>query len=192
MTNTKISVIIPVWNAGKFLKRCIDCILIQTYTNFELILIDDGSTDNSRTICDTYSANDKRIVVIHQINKGAATARNTGLDIAKGKYVTFIDADDYVVADYLEKLFNALVSDDTDLAVLNYYEVNSKNKLIKHILGSSKLTGIIHDDYDKLQSILWAPWGKLYKMDIIKEHHIVFPPNLLIAEVVSTLMCKLL
>lgn len=183
MINAKISIIIPVWNAEKFLKRCINSILIQTYTNFELILIDDGSTDNSRTLCETYSAKDKRIVVIHQVNKGVAMARNNGLAIAKGDYVTFIDADDYVVADYLEKLFNALVTvDEVDLSVLNYYEVNSKNEFIKHTLDSSKFTGNIQYDYDKLQSILWAPWGKLYKMDIIRKHHIMFPSDLLIAE----------
>ena len=183
MTKAKISIIIPVWNSEKFLKKCIESILIQTYTNFELILIDDGSTDDSHNICDAYSVKDERIIVVHQMNKGAAIARNNGLAIAKGDYVTFIDADDYIIADYLEKLYNVLITEDNvNLAVLNYYEVNSKNELIKHALDSSKLTGNIQYDYDKLQSILWAPWGKLYKLDIIQEHHIIFPPDLLIAE----------
>lgn len=91
----KVSVIVPVYNTEKYLPECIDSIINQSYLNLEIILINDGSTDNSSKICDEYASKDKRIIVIHKANGGQADARNAGLDIANGKYITFIDSDDY-------------------------------------------------------------------------------------------------
>ena len=92
-----ISVIVPVYNSEKYLHRCIDGILAQNYTDFDLLLIDDGSTDNSGNICDEYEIRDGRIRVFHQENGGVSSARNLGLDNARGKYVMFVDSDDYML-----------------------------------------------------------------------------------------------
>ena len=97
------SIIVPVYNAEKTLRRCIDSILAQTYPNFELILVDDGSKDSSATIIDEYAAKDSRIIPIHQPNGGVSSARNAGLDNAYGDYVVFIDADDYITPPYLHE-----------------------------------------------------------------------------------------
>ena len=91
MNNPAISIIIPVYNADKYLRRCIDSVISQSFTDFELILVDDGSKDKSPQICDEYASQDKRVRVIHKVNGGVSAARNDGLDIAKGEYVTFID-----------------------------------------------------------------------------------------------------
>ena len=99
-----ISVIVPVYKVEKYLDNCVRSILTQTYSDFELILVDDGSPDNCPKICDDYATNDDRIVVLHKQNSGLSDARNSGLKIAKGSFVTFIDSDDYVANDYLETM----------------------------------------------------------------------------------------
>lgn len=100
--NPKISVIVPVYNTEKYLHRCIDSILAQTFTDFELLLIDDGSKDNSGTICDEYAAKDSRVRVFHKENGGVSSARNLGLDNAKGEWISFVDSDDYTDSYFLE------------------------------------------------------------------------------------------
>ena len=101
---TIFSIIVPVYNTKPYLRKCIDSILDQSYKDFELILVDDGSTDGSSDICDEYSSSDNRVTVIHKTNEGAASARKTGLQVAIGEYVLCIDSDDYVDLDYFEKL----------------------------------------------------------------------------------------
>lgn len=112
-----ISVIVPVYNVEKYLCQCIDSILAQTFTNFELILMDDGSTDGSTALCDEYAVKDKRIRVFHKKNGGQAEARNLGIDISKGQYLTFIDSDDVVSPEYLNQLFKAIQENDADISV---------------------------------------------------------------------------
>lgn len=114
-----ISVIIPIFKAEKFLHRCIDSILAQSYTGFELLLIDDGSPDNSGVICDEYAAKDSRVRVFHKENGGVSSARNLGLDNAVGDYIAFCDADDYVSEDWL-KCFADAVIDSLDIAFQGY------------------------------------------------------------------------
>jgi len=108
MNDIKISVILPVYNVEKYLRKCIDSILNQTHINYELIIIDDGSTNNSGNIYDEYKLKDNRIQVIHQNNQGLSVARNVGIDLAKGKYITFIDSDDYIDKKYLETLYTII------------------------------------------------------------------------------------
>ena len=98
-----VSVIVPVYNTEKYLPECIESVLFQSYTDFELLLIDDGSTDGSGLICDEYARKDFRIKVVHKSNGGVSSARNEGLDIARGEYVCFVDSDDWVCKDYLKK-----------------------------------------------------------------------------------------
>ena len=105
LNNAVVSLIIAVYNADKYLQRCLDSVVKQTYTNLEIILVDDGSTDTSRKICDTYAAHDRRIIVIHQKNAGVSAARNKALAVFKGAYLTFVDADDYIDADMVQTVF---------------------------------------------------------------------------------------
>ena len=104
MRNTKISIIVPVYKAEKTIHRCINSIIQQTHTNFELIIIDDGSPDKSGKICDNYAQKDKRIQVIHKKNGGVSSARNIGLNLATGDFITFIDSDDFILNHFLEHL----------------------------------------------------------------------------------------
>jgi len=120
----KISVIIPVFNTEKYLSRCIDSILNQGFDDFELLLIDDGSTDGSGAICDTYAARDSRVQVFHKENSGASSARNLGLDNAVGDWVTFVDSDDYVLDDFL----SYSIEEDADLCVQNWKYANGEVK----------------------------------------------------------------
>ena len=118
-----ISVIVPVYNGEKYLPQCMERLLGQTYGNLEIILVDDGSKDGSGALCDGYAAGDSRVRVIHQENQGVSRARNAGLEGAAGRYVAFVDADDYVELDYLERLHRNLVENGADIASCDYREV---------------------------------------------------------------------
>ena len=118
-----ISVIVPVYNGKKYLPICMKSLLEQTYRNLEVILVDDGSKDGSGAMCDAYAAQDSRVRVIHQANGGVSSARNAGLDQVIGKYVTFVDADDYVEPDYLKRLYEDLTRHEADLSSCDYQEV---------------------------------------------------------------------
>ena len=107
-TQTKISVLIPVYNTEKYLRECVDSTISQTYSQLEIILVDDGSADNSGKICDEYAQNDKRVKVIHKPNGGLSSARNVGIDKATGEYIAFVDSDDYLKKDYVEKLLETI------------------------------------------------------------------------------------
>jgi len=122
MNNNKlISVIIPVYNVEKYLRQCLNSVISQTYRNLEIILIDDGSTDNSWKICDEYAKKDERIKVFHQKNLDLSAARNSGLKIAKWEYIWYVDSDDYIELDMYEKLYNQLEETDSDLVICNRY-----------------------------------------------------------------------
>ena len=103
-----ISIIVPVYNVEKYLKKCLDSILSQTYKNFEVIIVNDGSPDNSQKIIDEYKKKDKRIIVLEKENGGLSSARNYGIEHANGKYISFVDADDYIEKDYVEKLYDCI------------------------------------------------------------------------------------
>ena len=116
---SKVSIVIPVYNVEQYLRRCIDSVLRQSYTDYEMILVDDGSTDTSGQICDEYSG-DSRIHVIHKANEGAGAARNTGIEIATGDYITFIDSDDYIAGCYLEKMVRTAEQTGSDIVQCGY------------------------------------------------------------------------
>ena len=120
MQQAVISVIIPVYNVAPYLKACLDSVVRQTYTNLEIILIDDGSTDNSGNICDDYAKVDKRIRVVHQENAGLGPARNTGLNICKGEYLTFVDSDDFLALDMIELLYKNAMINAADISICSF------------------------------------------------------------------------
>ena len=125
-----LTIIVPVYNVEKYLKKCIDSILEQTYTDFELLLIDDGSTDTSPKICDEYAKKDKRVKVIHQKNSGLSGARNKGIENSNGKYLLFIDSDDYIDLDYFEKLMT-VATEEVDIVISGKYYEDSNYNLLK-------------------------------------------------------------
>ena len=162
-----VSIIIPVYKVEPYLKRCIDSVLYQTYTNLEIILIDDGSPDNCPKICDDYAKKDQRIKVIHKENGGLSDARNTGLNICTGDYIFFIDSDDYITNDCIHILVTIAKEKDFEIVVGNFQKVFSFRK------GPDNHKKIKYNSFSPSQAIqkLGGPlgltftvaWGKLYK-----------------------------
>ena len=117
-----ISVIIPIYNVEQYLKECLESVINQTYRNLEIILVDDGSKDKSGKICDEYKNKDERIKVVHKENGGLSDARNAGMKIATGKYIQFIDSDDFIDKDMIETLYNLIIENEADISMCsNYY-----------------------------------------------------------------------
>lgn len=168
--NDLISVIVPVYNVEKYLDRCVQSIVDQTYKNLEIILVDDGSTDNSASICDNWAEKDNRIKVIHQPNMGGGAARNAALDIAEGEYITFVDSDDYISSDMYGYLYN-LMSDDIDIAECSYISVQDdfeKFELVedKTIICSAEEAMKYHIQDKIFKQVIW---NKLYKKTVIAD-----------------------
>ena len=177
----KISVIVPVYNVEKCLGRCIDSILNQTFGDFELILVNDGSKDNSGKMCDKYAQQDSRIIVIHKENGGVSTARNAGINRASGDYIMFVDSDDYILETMLEDM-EALAGDETDCILTSATILAADNKVYnKCISDSDTSVSELMNQYcmSVIPTILVdVPWCKLYKRNIIKEFDIHFDTNL--------------
>lgn len=164
----KISVIVPVYKAEKYLHRCVDSILAQTFTNFELLLINDGSPDNSGAICDEYAIKDKRVHVFHKENGGVSSARNLGLDNAKGEWIAFVDADDWVEENYLEDLS---INIDTDFIIGGFKTANNSVKREENVYTGKQLIDFLNThELEKLR----VPWGNLLNRDIIEKNKIRF------------------
>lgn len=176
-----ISIIIPVYNVAKYLSSCLDSVISQKYHNLEIILIDDGSSDNSGYICDLYAEKDKRIRVLHTVNKGVSSARNAGIECANGELICFIDSDDTVEENYIDSLVNAWVEDKSDLVICNIKDIFLNRIISKRRVGS-RLTGVFREDYWQLIDLLRVPVVKLYKKDIIKKYSIRFPTYIHTAE----------
>lgn len=164
----KISIIVPVYNVQDYLEFCIESILNQTFKNFELILVDDGSTDLSGKICDIYKEKDNRIKVIHKPNGGQSSARNAGIDVATGKYIGFVDSDDSIHPKMYEVLYNLIKKYKSDISGCNYkrtYDISSKeheNLNLDEVIEMSNIESI-EKLYDKDLGVkLVVPWNKLY------------------------------
>lgn len=177
----KISVIIPVYNAEKYLDQCLQSVLNQSFTDFELLLINDGSKDRSGEICEAYATKDSRIQVFHQENKGVSAARNVGLDHAKGEWITFVDSDDYVTEEYYKNL-TANINGKADLIIGGFKKVNEKLEEKKEGLKLEKkvISGKNHNDVLKLYPIFnfAYPFAKLFKTEIIRKNKVKFPINI--------------
>lgn len=181
-----ISVIVPVYNVEKYLRKCIDSILNQTYKNIEIVLVDDGSTDASGKICDEYQVNHKNIRVVHKKNDGLGMARNSGMEIIKGDYVTFVDSDDYIDSKLLEIMYNHMQENNLDMCKTGFKKVNDEKKVYKEVrynneffhndeVGKVLLPRMIGSLPDKKDSIEMCVCAVLYKTSIIKKHGILFP-----------------
>ena len=174
-----ISVVIPVYNVERYLQRCLNSVVSQTYKNLEIILVDDGSTDLSGKICDEWASKDNRIVVIHKTNGGLSSARNTGLDVAKGRYIAFVDSDDYVEKDYVKTLVKVLEEEKVDVAVCGFWYLYKNHLEQKGYSG----TCILMSQIDYLQFFLtdWTCgliWNKIFKRKVVngiwfEEGHII-------------------
>lgn len=168
MEQELISVIIPIFNLEHYIEKCIDSVLKQTYTNLEILLIDDGSTDNSLEICNKFKENDRRIKILTQNNKGVSSARNKGLDNAHGEYILFVDGDDYIEKNMIEKLY--LNIKEYDISICNFYEVNKNLKIensmhnTNNVIDSEEFfTNIFEND-----GVRGYLWNKLIRKTIIK------------------------
>lgn len=181
MESPRISVIVPVYNAEKYLHRCIDSILAQTFTDFELLLIDDGSKDRSGAICDEYAKKDSRVRVFHKKNGGVSSARNVGLDNAEGEWVAFIDSDDYISPDYFN---DAIIYSSYDLITISFQEVgaaSSKNgckETIIYELHKNAFDILNFSPNDKIHTPFLSSCTHLLKKDIIEKSGIRFNQKL--------------
>ena len=177
-----VSIIVPVYNAEKYLNRCIDSILSQTMTDFELLLIDDGSKDNFGRICDEYAEKDARVRVFHKPNGGVSSARNLGLDNAKGKWITFVDADDRCSCNYLEHLLSK-VDDDTDL-IISYAVICDSTGEKAEVYPEYKVNATNFERLFVDSDMHWhtSPWAKLYRASIIYENSLRFNEMMHIGE----------
>lgn len=195
--NETISVIIPVYNVEKYIKKCIDSVINQTYKNLEIILIDDGSKDNSPQICDEYAKKDNRIKVIHKENEGQSVARNLGLDIATGRYIGFVDSDDYIKENMFETLYKNMIKYDADISICNIIKLNetlnenvekyneieiyNKNDLMKQLL-KQHITNYLYNKLYKRE--VWEdirlPKGKILE-DMAVMYKLIEKANKIVA-----------
>ena len=167
--NPIVSVIVPVYGVEPYLQKCVDGIIGQTYTDLEIILVDDGSPDNCPKICDDYAAKDTRIKVIHQKNAGLSGARNAGIEAARGDYITFVDSDDYIDEDYIRVMLDNLTENDCDISCVKH-DVIYPNKVLKEWNGKKT----VYSPEEALESMLYqkdmdvSAWGKMYRTEMFR------------------------
>lgn len=172
MFDKKVTVIVPVYNVEKYLSRCLDSICNQTYHNLEIILIDDGSPDNSGNICDEYREKDKRIRVIHKQNAGVSAARNDGLDIATGDFITFVDSDDYIALQMYETLVGMITRENADIAICGFAKEQEEGVFAAYWKENVKRT-LSHQE--QLECLLTnkyyccSCWEMLFKREYLTE-----------------------
>lgn len=169
-----ITVIVPIYKAEKYLDRCVSSIVKQTYSELEIILIDDGSPDMCPKICDRWNMQDSRIKVLHQKNSGVSMSRNVGIKSAKGNYIMMVDSDDYLCPNMIENMYNTLCKKNVDLVICGFEKgkdsafefIKRKNETVEIIDAEEALKRIYIDDERALQYV--APWGKLYKKQLFE------------------------
>lgn len=173
--NELISVIIPVYNVELYMERCLNSIIAQSYSNLEIILVDDGSTDKSGEICEKYALSDNRIKVLHIKNSGRGEARNTGLLEAKGEYIGFVDSDDWVERDLYQCLLDSIEEAKADISICGYYECLDDKKDEKMLYENNFVCSgkeALHYTMSNIAGKYWfniAIWNKLYRKDLIKK-----------------------
>lgn len=181
-----VSIIVPIYNVEEYLHRCLNSIIHQTYKNIEIILVDDESPDNCPSLCDEYAQKDKRIKVIHKKNEGLGLARNSGLEIANGDYVAFVDSDDYVESDMVEKLYHECCANELDAVFADFYvDGNSgfkKSSSLEKLYNNSQLMEELRLDmvgadpeYPSCSKIQYSVWRGLYSLKLINNNNLRFP-----------------
>lgn len=183
--NITLSIILPVYNVEKYIERCVESILTKNREEIEIIIVDDGATDGSPQICDKYADKVNNIKVIHKQNGGLSSARNAGMDVAQGKYIYFLDSDDWITEDAISKMFRYIEKDDIDVLKFNYYEhktdsmkVNSsiipghynEESIKKNILPEA----ICPSNITTSSKVVLSVWSHVYKMDFLKKNNITF------------------
>ena len=175
-----ISIIIPVYNSEKYIEECVKSVCAQTFSDLEIILIDDGSTDNSFKICENFAKNDMRIKLIHKENNGVSAARNTGIEAATGKHFGFVDSDDVIDSKMFERMLAAIEKNDADIAFCGYLSIKKSENLICEYMDSLE----IMNRFDAMEKIFCSEdvkgflWNKLFHTDIIKENNLLFDESL--------------
>ena len=183
MEDIKVSVIMPVYKVEEYVGKAIESIQAQTLKNFEFLIVDDGTPDNSGKICDEYAAKDSRLHVIHKENGGAPSARNVAIDIAKGKYFYFMDSDDWAEPTMLEDMVALAESNDSQLVVSGYYIDTYYSDTEKYVQELSIEDAVFATQQDFRRNayrlfdmnLLYTPWNKLYLAEYIKQNHLYFP-----------------
>lgn len=186
-----VSVIIPVYNAEKYLQKCMESIIVQTYKNIQIILVDDGSTDGSSELCDCLARQDHRIKVLHKANEGPSETRNAGIEQANGEYILFVDSDDYIEKDLIEKCLDTMKKEDSDVVVFNYVNEDEHGEAISRTEFSPG-SYILKSEKDRMEFLIkkqirykymgWCPWNRMFRADLIKDNHILFPSGVNVAE----------
>ena len=192
MKEVEISVIVCIHNIEPYLPKCIDSLLVQSFTNFELILVDNGSPDNCPEICDRYASSDNRIIVIHKENEGLLSARKAGLKMAKGKYIAYVDGDDWVDIFYLDTLHNMAKANDADMVVTGYFkEFDGKIETIRPIspgifdknqIGLEILPNAMYNGRFCEHGISTYVWNKLFKKELLDEILFKVPNKIVMGE----------
>lgn len=177
---SKVSIIVPVYNLEQYIDRCIKSILSQTYSNFELLLINDGSTDNSPSICDKYAKSDDRIVVIHQENQGVSVTRNKGIMEATGEWITFVDGDDWIEKDSLEKIIRSYPANVADVIYARSFANIGSSALERYHFNPDFTKSIQSGIYTAidLSYLRGSVCGGLYRKNLLIEKNIFFPLNI--------------
>ena len=168
----EVSMIVPVYQVQNYIAQCIESVLNQTFQDFELILVDDGSKDKSGIICDSYASQDDRILVIHTENRGAAAARNTGLEQASGRYITFLDGDDCLADNMIERLYEVIEHSEYDMVVCDFLNIlpDEKDNFSLH-LQDMEVSGrevLAHWKIQKNYGVWTVVWNKIYRRDILE------------------------
>ncbi len=180
-----VSIIVPIYNAEKYISRCVESILAQSYHDFELILIDDGSTDFSLGLCKAFVQKDSRVRVIHQINQGVSSARNLGIKHAHGEYIGFVDIDDYIDKEMLKKMVSQIRNTEAEIIVCDSLAISAgKTVEIETIsaLTDSKILEKSSMQPEILLELAGAVWRCFYSTDLIRKNNIIFPMGLKISE----------
>lgn len=177
-----VSIIVPVYNAENYLKRCVDSVLAQEYKYFELLLMDDGSTDSSAELCDRYAAQDERVRVVHKANTGVSDTRNRALDMAKGEYLQFLDADDWLTPDATRLFVQSAKTSGCDMVIADFYRVSGENLSHKGdiekegLLTREEFAGFMMENpADFYYGVLW---NKLYRRELVEKQHLRMDPSI--------------
>ena len=187
--NPLISVIIPIYNVEKYIHQCLDSVINQSYKNLEIILVDDGSIDKCSEICDEYAKKDKRIIIIHQENKGLSSARNTGLKYASGSYIAFVDSDDWLALNCYEKVLNHAIKTNAEITGYDIFEVYGNTIKVRSHTPNENAVIYTSQHYDLLFSLWPLVWSKLYKKSFLDKYQIYFPDGLIYEDVPFVVAC---